>query len=399
MRHGPHSSRRQRGGAIVEMTIMMLVIIPVLVYGVFLMDAAYLKLDLQETVVSGVWDFTTRNTEPKSGSHSGNSNSEVDQAERAVRVVYSDHTSAFDDGADPKYPGYGQTERLRSNVDHQKHHIGFGAHYSFRFSNGEDTQFRCERNDKDMDWLYEPNMKAYGTSRFAVGGQVTCTAKGYIYNYIIPETFMQEFAGETKVTRITRRRNASGTQAVHDAEPDRGENASIETSATAAVSFNTWALLNGSNNGTLTNSSADIGARNMLGLNSGPNLDNNPFYERVRHINTANGLFAATYANVALNGMNMMQTAASEKLMAVAAVPAPAPNPPVLPNVIGTYLTARYQPDTPGVRQTPPGLGSMMHKGFLSTPYDGVNNNYRTARNKRGVYYLGCRGAEGKNCN
>jgi hypothetical protein len=387
----------------VELAIMMLVLIPVLTYGIFLMDAAYMKLDLQETAVSGAWDLTTLNTQPNSGDHDANTAQEIDATAAAVRIVYSDHTSTFDDGGDPAYDGYGQAQRLKSSVDHKRHHRGFGANYSFHFSSGEDTQFHCNREqrdqnvDRDLGWLYEPNMRAYGTSRFVVGGQATCKAKGYIYNYIIPQTFMQEFAGETKVTTIKKRITSTSSEDTHSAETDRAGDAFLETRATAAVSFNTWALLNGSNDGTLTANSADIGARNMLGINTGPNLGNNPFYQRVKHMNTRNGLFMVSYLNVVGQGAQLMQKAASEKLMVV--VSAPVSNIPVLPNIVDTHLTARYQPGTPGVHQRPPGPGGLMHSGFQSTPYRGVNNNYTQAYNNRGGYYLGCKQAEGRNCN
>ncbi|XXF79335.1 hypothetical protein P2318_06170 [Myxococcaceae bacterium GXIMD 01537] len=401
MRRGLNtSSRRQRGAAMTELAVMMLAIIPILVYGFFLMDAAYMKLDLQEVAVSGVWDFTTRNTQANGNSgHAAQRGNEIGRTADAVKIVYSDHTSAFDDGGDPQYGGYNDVQRLKSNTDHKRHHIGLGAQYSYHFSGGEDTQFTCTHNDQDLGWLYEPGMNSFGKSKFSAGGQATCKVTGYIYNYIIPKTFMQELAGNTKMTRLTARRTGPGEpQDVHSAAGDRGADAYIETRASAAVSFNTWALLNGSNNGKLDSNSADIGARSTFGFGGGPTLSQNPFYKAVKHVYTSQIPFIATYANVSASGMSLMQKAASENLMTVIAVPLV--NPPVLPNVLGTYLTARYQPDTPGVRQKPPGLmGGMMHKGFLSTPYDGINNNYRDARNKRGVYYMGCRGAEGRNCN
>ena len=58
------AARRTRGGAMVEFVLLNIVLIPLFLYAIFLMDAAYLKLDLQETVVSGVWDFSQRNSEP-----------------------------------------------------------------------------------------------------------------------------------------------------------------------------------------------------------------------------------------------------------------------------------------------------------------------------------------------
>jgi hypothetical protein len=399
MRRALSPSKQQRGAAMVEFAILMLVLIPLLLYSFFLMDAAYMKLDLQETVVSGIWDFANRNSEGR------NTQAEVNSVQESVRVIYSDHTSTFDDGADPSEPGYNDSRRLNSkypsdDAHSKKHHIGLGAHYRFTFNGNQDTQFKCAVNEEDMDWALEPNLRAYAGSDYAGGGQVTCTATGFIFNYIIPEEFMQEFAGDVKMSPM--KKEADGAD-VHNATGAGAAVANIKAHSSASVSFNTWALINGTNDGSrLTNSNADIGARSTFGFGGGPSLNSNPFFQRVQHMYTRNGLFVATYGMATASGVDLMSKAASEKLMAVVAVPFVNPPMPIhaLPNVLGTYLTARYRPQSPGVRQPPPGLiAGQLHSGFQSTPYRTINTDYTTAYSKRGLHYLGCRQAEGQSCN
>ena len=111
----------------VEFVLLNIVLIPLFLYAIFLMDAAYLKLDLQETVVSGIWDFSQRNSEPPGfggmgvdapNSHDDNNAMEVQASAKAVRVAYADHTSAFDDGAENNQSTeYGQQTYLTGNGD------------------------------------------------------------------------------------------------------------------------------------------------------------------------------------------------------------------------------------------------------------------------------------------
>ncbi|HSP77167.1 MAG TPA: hypothetical protein VLQ93_01465 [Myxococcaceae bacterium] len=382
--------RRQRGGALVETALMMLVLIPLLLYAIFLMDAAYLKLDLQETVVSGIWDFSTRNAE------SGSASDEMDTPMRAVRASYSDHTSAFEDGAevDPDVAAdYGNTARITGNHLHEKHHkVYFAAQYTFRWE-GADTQFLCNSGD-DMNWNLDPLFKGFG-QRFGTGGYVKCEATGYIYNYLIPQKLFTNFT-DVDMSKLTRRQGDS-----HQFQGEGGNTANIVAYETAAISFNTWALRNGAPNGGGL-SDADIGVRGFMG--GAPTNVEGPFYDRVVYDYTDTPTRPSTYTPVRLASAAFTAKAASNNSVGMTAVTAGPTMRSVagLPNMAGVFLVARYQPRKAQdqVRQKPPGLlGGAMHQGFQSTPYSGVNNNYRTAYRKRGTGYMGCRQPERDRCN
>ncbi|WP_224360341.1 TadE/TadG family type IV pilus assembly protein [Hyalangium versicolor] len=424
--------RRARGSAMVEFVILNIILVPLFLYAIFLMDAAYLKLDLQETVISGVWDFTTRNTEPgafKDGglgapsSKSDNDKNELATVAKAVRIVYADHTSAVDDGADP-FDGttYSKETYLRGNGDgsqypsqsgHKKHHTGFGAQYSFRFVKKDDvdeeedeptdTQFQCGLSE-DLNWTVDFNMKEFASTGYNTGGEVRCWAKGYIYNYIIPSDFMQEFS-QVEMSKMKLRKDTTG-KGVHEWQGDGGDLENIVAYETASVSFNTWALRNGAKNGDDVKAlgryngalaSADLrvpkSAMPTIGQ-SASSPEANPFFRRVQYLYTSNGTNAATYTAAVGATAQLTSKGTSEKLMLVLSVPPGTSSNNVLPNIIGVHLTARYKPRSPGQKQGA-GLGS---GDFLSTPYSGPNNNYRTAANARGPFYMGCRNAENANC-
>jgi len=451
-------SRRERGGAMVEFALLNIVLVPLLLYAMFLMDAAYLKLDLQETVVAGVWDFSQRNTEAPadtsgvraSNSLDSNNGMELQATAKAIRIVYADHTSAFDDGGEVGSTGYGNASRLRGNGDgsqgpsgHMRHHTGFGAQYTFRFKapppnheeddaeegthSGDalegvgtelDTQFKCSIN-RDMGWSLDPNMTAFGQSGYNAGGEARCESIAFIYNYIIPEKFLQEFSETDEVTKLKRRRDQTADGA-HEYQGQGGRQGNIVAHEKAALSFNTWALRNGaqqtynstsgygakhyaSYDGQLAD--ADIGDRGFGGFTKSP--ADNPFFRRVQYLYAANpGTAMLSYGNVAAKAEQFRQKAmqGSDRMMMVNAAPIlpgfapPAVIPGIGANIAGVFMTARYKPDERGVKQEEPWLGGSSGDGFLSTPYTGHNNNYQTAAGNRGQFYMGCKTQETPNC-
>ncbi|QRK08213.1 hypothetical protein JQX13_51220 [Archangium violaceum] len=378
----PHG--RRRGAALVETALLMLVLIPLLLYAIFLMDAAYMKLDLQETVVSGLWDFSTRNRE--AGKKDNERLDELALTSRAVRATYSDHTSAFDDGAEVDAPGYGDTSRIRGNHDHQKHHkIYFAAQYTFRFDAnvGPDTQFKCTVKE-DSSWANDVTnvLPTFANSRYNAGGQVVCEATGYIYNYLLPEKLFTEFT-EVKMSDLTKRGTGSDSHAY------QGQGNNIIAKERGSLFFNTWALRTGSETGRL-DEKTDIGAREGGG---DPQNVEGPFYDRV----VATYSDIPSYAAVTAASANFTSKAMSTDLMTAVTAGARTREVAGLPNMAGTFLVARYKPQSPGQKQQSP-QDFIGGKGYQSTPYSGVNNKYVNAYNKRGVHYMGCKQAEKDKC-
>ncbi|HYH94533.1 hypothetical protein [Hyalangium sp.] len=419
--------RRARGSAMVEFVLLNIVLIPLFLYAIFLMDAAYLKLDLQETVVSGLWDFSQLNTEAPSWGGIGdlsapqnrdkNNLNELQSAMRAVRVVYADHTSAFDDGAEPGRDGYGEQSYLTGNGaggEHDKHHTGFGAHYSFRFKNGPDTQFLCSISS-DMSWNPDPNMRSFASSGYNAGGEVRCEATGFIYNYIIPETFLQEFS-KVKVTQMKRRENTTA-DGVHEWQGEGGNASNIVALERGGISFNTWALRNGAKNshndtqdedsntqlaptydGALSDADVRVPGSMVPLIQTQGSAEANPFFRRVQYIYARNGTALGSYADVKSSAEDLADEGDGEKILKVTNTNLGTRTNDKLPNIIGVHLTARYKPAEPGQTQSTPGLGTFFGKKYLGTPYEGPNDDYKAAADARGAFYLGCQSQETPDC-
>ena len=297
----------------------------------------------------------------------------------------------------PGQDGYDSEGHLRSSVDHEKHHTGFGAQYTFMFG-GTDTQFQCAMDDEDLGWNLDPSFESWGTSEYAAGGRIRCFAEACIYNYVMPDEFLQEFS-QTEVSPLLKRDGDP-----HEVQCGGGANANIRLKESAALSFNTWALTNGGRNANLAQ--ADIGAPS--GFTAFMNVPNgidgdNPFYKRVHKMTSDTGLFTATH--LAAIGMASAFTgkAAQERIMVVIPTAPAGQSLGPLPPIVQTRLIARYQKESSQkapIRTKPPGLmAGMMHEGFQSTPFEKVNDDYKTAGKKRRAYYMGCNNPEKSSCN
>src|SRR3954468_21669295 len=92
------NQKKQRGAAMVELAISMLLIIPVFMYVLFLDDLLRFRLDQQEATVTTLWDYTIQNydqaipTEGSSTQPAGNQSA----VQKYARNTYCDHEGALD---------------------------------------------------------------------------------------------------------------------------------------------------------------------------------------------------------------------------------------------------------------------------------------------------------------
>lgn len=387
------TARRERGGAMVEFALLQIALVPLLLYSIFLMDVPHLMLETQETVISSVWDYTTRNDE---GGNAGPSAGDAHIARHITRtnsILWADHSSAYEAGVYPDEPRYQDENWARGNP-HHLHHTGFGAQYAFNFSGGPDTQLNCNQQnrdtgsfdatdfDSDLSWNVDPGLSAFAGTNYALGGVGRCVVTAYIYNYIVPQKFLQEFS-RVEMTKMKYRgqNGVAGGQTAHDHQGDVSPVNNIPVRSEAAVAFNTWALRNGSTDG-------DVDSADLVD----PSEDN-PFLARMGEVNDSGAALTLTWNAATAGALAFSARALSEELMAV---PPPTVNLSGLPNPVDLYLRARFQPENPGVRVDPPGMGGVRYE---STPYEDVNTAYRGAADRRGNHYLGCQSAETYPCN
>ena len=60
--------RGERGGAMVELAVLMLIFVPLILLPMYFQDAIRYKLDYQESVYSTAWDFAYGNYQDDSAS-------------------------------------------------------------------------------------------------------------------------------------------------------------------------------------------------------------------------------------------------------------------------------------------------------------------------------------------
>jgi hypothetical protein len=403
--------RRERGGAMVEFSILMLTFVPLLLYGFFLSDASYHQLEVQETVLSTTWDFTSRTMQVKDGS--SERAADMGAIQSACREEYSDHTSSFDDPKD-------------LNGSSLEHHNQLALHACFLSSaapgtpyddNTQASQVTCEVHDTDLGWIQGGigggilPQSAYGADRnFTKGGVAYCWAKAWVYNYFVPEEFLQGFSS-VNLSDKKDRGSLSSTN-VHGINGAGGSALNIFLRDKASLSWDTWAINDGAETlpGSGQASDVDINFDGTGGLFGG-GLAKNPFYKRVRAIYSTEGASMITYALIAGTEASLAATAASKvELIPVGtayltgntflgSAVAPIPNDPA-----DVYLVARYTRGDPtkyGERCAFTGMNTFtdfltcdMGPTYESTPYEGVSGlKYKNAYANRGPYYMGSKSA------
>jgi hypothetical protein len=420
----------QSGAAMVEFSILMVVFIPLVYYAIFLCDVAYHQLEIQETVVSTTWDFSTRNEEPPPPPETGllgqvwdslsgqgpdqnntadqNRTNEVAQVQFLDRLEYDDHTSSFDDGAE----GTNDNNYTTLTTDSENHHNQLAAHACWIGANGSgtldnttvsaydddntSTQVTCQINaQQDLAWAGTPTSEAsvaFGMSGYNKGGLVNCWAKAWVYNFMVPENALQDHA-DTKLS--TKKLQTGDTASIKGAG---GKAANILVRDQAAISFDTWALVDGAADHQIQD--ADINT----------NVDDtNPFYSRAQFVYKQAGPLQKTYNDLMKFNLAFMGIAAPT-VEIINAIPHSgafttnfAPDEPA--NISTFYLTARYQSgdthrSSPGYEEQCPPLSpinfdmgcSMGGPKYESTPFQNFDSNskYKSAFQKRTLHYLGC---------
>lgn len=411
--------KAQGGQAMVEFAILMIVFIPMLVYSFYFMDLGHHMLDLQELVVSTAWDYTGRTNQV-------NDEGSADKSLKAVyhftRYEYIDHTSAYDDYTMPPNGG-----------DEKKYHFEMGAKAAYVNSNKkggdglgelsygqwksdyatEDARQITCGNDitGDLDWIpslggTDPATDFAKDTKYNKGGLVTCWAKLFVYNYVIPQKFIQEHAHEDMTQQEKESLSTSVEGLGAAAKP-------IVLRDHASISIGTWAI----NNGAKGNLARQVLQGNAGDITYCPEASN-PFYERVAWMYTGGGLpnhnaFALTYDNVMARGLAFMGKGASKKLELIRAIPVIVGTTDGSPegfecpsladfetmagspaNVLGVNLVARHDKDNDTKYKGDSWDFINGSPGYESWPSQKGNGDFHTAFSNRGAFYLGNQNAE-----
>ncbi|MCA2978989.1 MAG: hypothetical protein INH41_25795 [Myxococcaceae bacterium] len=198
-------SVHRRGAAAVELAVLCLVLVPLIMYAIFLGEMFQMKLNGQEAAIQAPWDFTLVDfsNPSKKVDHNGS-------IARQSRRTYCDHSAAFN-SYDVKY----------DCADH--HHTSFTAHECWLTRPGQ--QVKCTIADTPLTG--SGDLLEVVSKSFPSGGVVSCTSRLGIMNYYLPNKFLENFTTVqvTQKKRMTSRWAGRGaSRGKEDAHGDAKSN-------------------------------------------------------------------------------------------------------------------------------------------------------------------------------
>lgn len=230
-------TRNRRGAATVELAVLMIVLIPSIMYTLFLEDLLFYKFDLEEAVTSTPWDATNMDYRKDStadivGSWSppGTEKPTSKGVAGAGRKTYADHTSAWNTYGNWKFDG-----------DNQKHHQAVAAHQCWLAEGGQ--QLECAMDEK-VGLLVEPTFVKKNT-----GGLLSCDAILGVQNYFLPQQFFQWWGkvsisggGQHAMKRHTTGNDPTKTIDVQEIHGQAKSDPYVYPKMTFGVLHDSWAL-------------------------------------------------------------------------------------------------------------------------------------------------------------
>ncbi|WNG40254.1 hypothetical protein F0U60_46020 [Archangium minus] len=376
MRTARHS--RQRGAASVEAAISMLIIIPAFMYALFLDDLLRYAGDLQEAVVSTPWDFAGQNyTQPGSrglGSHKPKSepNGGMTLTQHQARLMYCDHESSGD--------SYDGNADYVNDCDSEDHHKGKALSGHVCWLNDGAKQVTCDPVKPQVGLLGANLYQNYMNEFSKAGGLYECYGREVVENYLLPKSFLQEFAGNQGLSKENWNNNGSS---IHDnAQEGDVDTAYYLAEQHFAVLMDSWAVNE-------TPDKTEGEGEEKLTLEVAPGTKSGHLYDRVNHVysgNTGHKVFSPLVTTFIAQ--------ASSKLL----------SPKVITDVEGDTLD---NPSKPNVSLTKVGTSPPEQEieqdedsaKYYSTPWkDWASNPYEKTHGKRGKYYMGCKTAQKDKC-
>ena len=360
------SPRRQSGSAMVEFSILMLAFVPCMLYGFFLSDAAYHQLEVQETVVSTMWDFSQRNAQPED-QYTGSTSmaSAIAAVQAANRGEYVDHTSAFDDTSTMTETN----EAVFNTFAAKAAWTGTSGVAYDALSGAGGTQVTCsDQGSPDLAWT------DFGLSQSAVGGlmnqlnplhqfgadttyniagSVNCWAGAVVYNFLVPQQFMQDFSA----VNLTNQTNHQAGDTVHTIN---GSGTNVFLRDRAQIAFGTWAIDDGE-------TQLGVSADNDIQFGQS-NKDKNPFQDRVSKVYA--GETAPAISFVIVQGRALAFSAAASNVMVASEFMA---DSALLQVAAGNYTMGDTMLNLPGGVNIDPGVDPLMT--FLVARYNAGTGN------------------------
>lgn len=194
----------------------MIVLIPTILYTMYLEDLLFYKFDLEETVVSSPWDFANQDF------RKNDTDSITGTVQQSAMQTFWDHTSAWNSYEDPDY-----------DAKKTVHHEAMAAHQCWLAEGGHEIECGVQ---KTVGLLIEPT---YGMKNR--GGLASCNAILGVQNYFLPNKFF-EWWGKVGVTgdgNQEMKRHTTGQDQIHAAAKN---DPYLYPKMTFGVLHDTWAL-------------------------------------------------------------------------------------------------------------------------------------------------------------
>jgi hypothetical protein len=162
----------RRGGAAVELAVLCLILVPLIMYAIFLGEMFQMKLNGQEAAVQAPWDFTLVDfsNPSKKVEHDG-------AIARQSRRTYCDHSAAYN------------SYSISYDCQDDNHHTSFTAHECWLTKPGQQVQ--CNITDRPLTGSGE--MMGVISGSFPSGGVVGCSSRLGVMNYYLPNKFLENF--------------------------------------------------------------------------------------------------------------------------------------------------------------------------------------------------------------
>lgn len=241
MSHRSVSSRRVRGAAAVEMAVSLIVLVPVFLYALFLDDLLRYSLDVQEAVVSTVWDFTVQDYTrelPTEGTRSQGPKGGLTVVQKQARYMFCDHESGIDSFDQQTYTEGSETFQSYRDCQETGHHQALVAHVCW--INEQAKQVTCEEPEKNVGELGD---RLHGSfqGQFTNGGLFKCSAIAVVENYLLPKKFLNN--GFSRVDLSKKFWTTKDGKSVHDNSEDGADDTAYYIKEQRlAILTDTWAL-------------------------------------------------------------------------------------------------------------------------------------------------------------
>ncbi len=163
--------RNNRGQAVLEMSLLLIVMIPIIFYSLFLDDLLRHRVDLLESVVSSPWDAIGINQEKNNGA----------TLSSFEKDGWCDHTYTYN-SYDVEY----ECDNAGS-----RHHKAFTAHVCWLVEGGQQVECNVDNSPGKID----------DNASYNGGGVTTCSARAGVFNYFIVQQAMEGFTNMDKLTK------------------------------------------------------------------------------------------------------------------------------------------------------------------------------------------------------